>query len=66
MKYKELIRGVKQYGWYLKRQGSNHEIWTNGIVDEPIPRHKEINEYLARKILRLTMANPNEKETHET
>ena len=27
-------------------------IWTEGKEEEPVPRHSEINEILARKILR--------------
>ncbi len=52
MKYKELIYKLKSKGWYLLRQGSKHEIWSNGELEEPIPRHKEINELLAKKILK--------------
>jgi mRNA interferase HicA len=43
---------MKVYGWFLLRQGANHEIWTNGEIEEPVPRHREINEYLAKKILK--------------
>lgn len=60
MKQKELIKQLKSYGWYLKRQGSNHEIWTNGFFDEPVPRHREINEILAKKILKTAKKYPRE------
>jgi len=44
-------------GWYLLRQGANHEIWTNGEITEPIPRHREINENLAKKIIKKAIQN---------
>lgn len=42
---------LKQFGWWLLRQGK-HEIWTNGELTIPIPRHDEINEMTARGILK--------------
>jgi hypothetical protein len=33
------------------RNGAKHEIWGNGEEQETVPRHKEIDEYLAKKIL---------------
>ena len=51
MKKRELEAALKRLGWWLLRQGK-HEIWTNGIVTIPVPRHKEINEMTARAILR--------------
>jgi len=49
----ELIR----LGWWLLRQGGNHEIWTNGEHTVPVPRHKEINEFTAKGILRKAEKN---------
>ena len=36
----------------LLRHGGSHDVWTNGQEEEPVPRHAEINENLARKILK--------------
>lgn len=58
MKKKDLEKELYRLGWRLKREGSNHEIWTNGEDSEPIPRHREINELLAKKILRVAKRNP--------
>lgn len=58
MKKSELEKKLKNLGWFLKRQGSNHEIWTNGEDTEAVPRHNEINEHLARKIIRNVKNNP--------
>ena len=52
MKRTDLIRTLEQNGWYLLRNGSNHDIYTNGIKMEPIPRHKEVHERLAQAILK--------------
>lgn len=51
MKARDLKKKLLELGWWLKREGANHEIWTNGDFDEPIPRHREINDWLAKKIL---------------
>ena len=54
MKRKDLERRLRVAGCYLKREGASHSLWINpktGVV-EAIPRHKEIKEPLARKILK--------------
>lgn len=51
MKRKDLVKKLIQNGWYFKRDGGNHEIWTDGKHIEPIPRHKEIDENLAQAII---------------
>ncbi|MCI8887949.1 MAG: type II toxin-antitoxin system HicA family toxin [Hungatella sp.] len=52
MKRRDLIELLEKNGWYLKRNGSNHDLYTDGNRTEPIPRHSEINEMLAKKIIR--------------
>lgn len=52
MKTKDLIKRLEQNGWYLKRHGGNHDIYTDGVRTEPIPRHPEIKEWLARDIIK--------------
>lgn len=54
MKRRELIKKMIENGWYLERHGSKHDIYTNGEDEEPVPRHTEIDEKLAKKILRRT------------
>jgi mRNA interferase HicA len=54
MKRRDLERRLRLAGCYLKREGSSHSLWINpasGIV-EAVPRHAEIKEPLARKILK--------------
>ena len=52
MKRKDLINKLAQNGWYYLRDGGNHDIWTNGKYKESIPRHREINELLAKDIIK--------------
>jgi len=48
---KSLKQELGNLGWYMLREGK-HEIWTNGSETMAIPRHKEINEFTAKIILR--------------
>ncbi|HEY7376343.1 MAG TPA: type II toxin-antitoxin system HicA family toxin [Polyangia bacterium] len=57
MKKSELEKELRDCGWWLARQGSRHEVWTNGKVTEAVPRHKEIDEHTARSIVRTAKAN---------
>lgn len=58
MKKKDLEKKLCEYGWWFSREGGNHEIWTNGKKHEAVPRHREINEYTAKKILKIAEQNP--------
>ena len=54
MKRLDLERKLRMAGCYLKREGRSHSLWFNpkiGVV-EAIPRHREIKEPLANKILK--------------
>ncbi len=48
----DLIKLLERNGWYLKRNGGDHDIYTNGIDKESIPRHKEVKENLAKAIIK--------------
>ena len=52
MKRRDLVKLLKANGWWLLRNGTNHDIYTNGKVSETIPRHSEIKEQLALAIIR--------------
>jgi predicted RNA binding protein YcfA (HicA-like mRNA interferase family) len=52
MKRRLLIKLLKNNGWYYKRDGGNHEIYTNGIDCESVSRQKEIDEIVAQKIIK--------------
>jgi predicted RNA binding protein YcfA (HicA-like mRNA interferase family) len=54
MKRRDLEHRLRIAGCYLKREGGSHSLWINpqtGVL-EAVPRHNEIKEPLARKILR--------------
>lgn len=52
MNRKNLIKMLEKNGWKLERHGANHDIYTNGEKTETIPRHKEIDEQLAKSIIK--------------
>lgn len=52
MKHRDLIKKLQDNGWYFLREGGNHDIYTDGVNQEPIPRHREIKEPLAKKIIK--------------
>jgi predicted RNA binding protein YcfA (HicA-like mRNA interferase family) len=52
MKRKDLIKKLIDNGWWLLRNGANHDLYTNGKNSEPIPRHRELDEKLARAIIK--------------
>jgi hypothetical protein len=52
VKRKDLERELRERGWELIRHGRRHDVWSDGDCQEAIPRHAEINERLAREILR--------------
>jgi mRNA interferase HicA len=58
MKRKLLLKKLKEYGWYFKEHGSNHDFWTNGESYLTIPRHNDIKERLAKKIIKTVKNNP--------
>lgn len=54
MKRRDVERKLRIAGCYVKREGASHSIWVNpktGVV-EAVPRHAEIKEPLAKKILK--------------
>jgi mRNA interferase HicA len=52
MKRRDLIRHLEQHGCELLREGSKHSVYINRAAQKAttVPRHREIDEYLARKI----------------
>ena len=52
MKQRELVKKLRSIGFEVERHGGNHDIYKRGDDEEQIPRHKEVNEKLARAILR--------------
>lgn len=52
MKRGDLLRHLREHGCELLREGGNHSWWHNPEQNRrsAVPRHTEINDYLARKI----------------
>lgn len=55
MKTRGLENELPRIGWSFLRHGKRHDIWTDGEREEAIPRHSEINEKLAKIILKRAM-----------
>ncbi|MBF0376542.1 MAG: type II toxin-antitoxin system HicA family toxin [Desulfamplus sp.] len=55
MKRKDLIRTLEQMGCILLRHGNKHDWYQNPAsnVSQPVPRHKEIKEFLAKHIIKM-------------
>lgn len=52
MKQRELVKKLESAGFEFVRHGGNHDIYKRGDDEEKIPRHREVNERLAKAILR--------------
>ena len=54
MKRRDLIRHLEMHGCVLLREGGRHSVYLNRLRGKisTIPRHREINDLLARKICR--------------
>jgi mRNA interferase HicA len=54
MKRNLLIKKLNTLGCILIRHGSKHDIYHNPLTGktQPVPRHSEINEILAKKIIK--------------
>lgn len=55
MKRVDLIRSIESFGCELVRHGARHDWYRNPVtaVCQPVPRHREIKEPLARRIIRM-------------
>lgn len=54
MKRRDLVAELEEVGCVMLRHGGKHDIYHNPKTgrSEPVPRHREINELLAKKILK--------------
>ncbi len=54
MKRRELIKRLEEMGCVLVRHGGNHDWYSNLKTrqSQPVPRHNEINERLAKSIIK--------------
>jgi predicted RNA binding protein YcfA (HicA-like mRNA interferase family) len=61
LKRKELIKEIEKLGCIFIRHGGKHDWYQNPKtrMSQPIPRHREINENLAKHILKV-LKNPSD------
>ena len=54
MKRRDLIRHLEAHGCEFLREGGSHTVYVNRSARKSttVPRHREIDEFLARKICR--------------
>ena len=55
MKRRDLLRELEQMGYILIRQGKRHDWYQNPRtkVSQPVPRHREIEDSLAKHIIKM-------------
>ncbi|MBI5056528.1 MAG: type II toxin-antitoxin system HicA family toxin [Nitrospirae bacterium] len=55
MKRKDLIKKIEGMGCIFIRHGGNHDWYQNPVTrfSQPVPRHNEINDTLAKHIIKL-------------
>ena len=60
MKRRDMVADLESAGCVLLRHGAKHDIFHNPKTgkSEPLPRHREINEFLAKKILKSLTSMP--------
>jgi mRNA interferase HicA len=54
VKRRDLVRHLEAHGCELLREGARHSVYVNRRTRKAssVPRHREVNEHLARKICR--------------
>ncbi|MBW2429250.1 MAG: type II toxin-antitoxin system HicA family toxin [Deltaproteobacteria bacterium] len=59
MKRKDLIRNLEKMGCKLIRHGGKHDWYQNPItkISQPVPRHRQIKEFLAKHIIKMLREN---------
>jgi predicted RNA binding protein YcfA (HicA-like mRNA interferase family) len=64
MKRIDLIRTLEGFGCELVRHGGRHDWYRNPAtgVSQPVPRHREIKEHLARHVIDMPRNPPEEPE----
>ena len=56
MKKRDLEKQLRELGLRLLRRGGKHDIWGHDQKSVPVPRHREIQDALAKSILRAAAA----------
>ena len=68
MKRIDLIKTLAQSGCVLERRGGRHDWYRNPMTGacQPIPRHREISERLARHIIKILSPPETEGSNHDS
>jgi len=55
VKRTDLVKTIEGFGCVLIRHGARHDWYRNPDtgVSQPVPRHREINEHLAKHIIKM-------------
>lgn len=66
MKRVDLIKTIEGFGCELVRHGGKHDWYQNRVTgaSQAVPRHREIKEALAKRIIRL-LRNPVDHPDHD-
>ncbi len=66
MKRIDLVKAITDLGCVLERRGGKHDWYRNPTtgVCQPIPRHRDIKERLARRIIKMLGPSENEVDDH--
>ena len=67
MKRVDLIKAIEASGCVLVRHGGRHDWYRNSVtgVSQPVPRHREVKEPLARRIIRMLTEESKEQQSDE-
>lgn len=49
---RDFIKLLESNGWYFKRHGAGHDIYTDGKRRESVPRHRKMDDDLAKAIIK--------------
>ncbi len=58
VKRADLIKYLKQSGFYLLREGGRHSIYTNGEKTIPIKRHRTLDRITANELCKQAGLSP--------
>jgi mRNA interferase HicA len=52
LKRRDLESKLADLGWSFLRHGGKHDVWSRGTEEIAVPRHNEVNELLARALIK--------------
>lgn len=52
MKRRDLLKLLESNGFVFDHNGGNHDVYYRGTKFESVPRHNEVNERLAKAIIK--------------